>query len=137
MSAYLDASVLVALFTEDPFSQQAGDLLARQPIVLVSDYAGAELSSTLARLTRTRELTVENARAACATFDIWLERSATKVETAPADIALAQTYLRRFDLTLRAPDALHIAIAARCRTPIATFDSGMARCAEILGVELV
>jgi hypothetical protein len=55
------------------------------------------------------------------------------VETAPSDIATAG-FIRRLDLTLRAPDAINIAIAWRVGVALATFDAGMASCGATLGV---
>ena len=138
MSIYLDASVLVALFTNDPLSSRA-DAFLRQaaPVtVLVSDFAAAELASAIARRVRTRELTDDEARLAFATFDTWIGRAAVRAETTPPDVASATTFLRRLDLTLRTPDALNIAIAQRLRATLATFDIKMAACAMALGLEL-
>ena len=63
MNVYLDASVLVALFTRDAFTQRANDFLdAELPILVVSDFAAAEFASAVARMTRTREITLDEAR---------------------------------------------------------------------------
>jgi predicted nucleic acid-binding protein len=42
------------------------------------------------------------------------------VEIAPAGIAMAAAFIRRLDLTLRAPDAIHMAIARRLGLAVAT-----------------
>jgi predicted nucleic acid-binding protein len=42
--------------------------------------------------------------------------------------------LRRLDLTLLTPDALHIAIAARIDATLVTFDRAMATSARALGM---
>ena len=42
-------------------------------------------------------------------------------------------FLRRLDLTLRTPDALHIAIAQRLAAELMTFDQKMAASARALG----
>ena len=58
MTVYLDASVLVGLFTVDTFSLRATAFLKTQkPILIVSDFAAAEFASEVARLVRTREVT--------------------------------------------------------------------------------
>jgi hypothetical protein len=81
-----------------------------------------------------REFTIEQAGFALAGFDIWLARGANRVEIGTGDIALATTYIRRFDLTLRTPDALHIAIARRIEATLVTFDRTMAAAARALGM---
>jgi hypothetical protein len=79
LNFYLDASALVAMFTNDPFT-------ARIP------------------------------------------------EIATEDVVLAEAMLRRLDLNLRAPDAIHIAIARRLGATLMTFDDKMARSAHALGL---
>lgn len=138
MSIYLDASILVALFADDALSERADAFLrSTAPVtVLVSDFAGAELASAIARRVRMGELSADDARIAFANFDAWSARAAMRVETAPADVAAAAAFLRRLDLTLRTPDALNIAIAQRLSATLATFDIKMAASAAALGVEL-
>jgi predicted nucleic acid-binding protein len=58
------------------------------------------------------------------------------VEIASSDVAQAGDYLRRFDLALSAPDAIHIAAAQRLGARLVTFDRGMARAAQALGAEI-
>ena len=48
----------------------------------------------------------------------------------------AYTYLARFDLPLKAPDALHLATASLERLPLVTADRQLARNAESLGLEV-
>lgn len=137
-TVYLDASVIVALFVTDPFTDRASRWLqAERPALIVSDYAAAEFASALARLARMRDLAAADARAACAHFDEWVERAAVRTETAAVDVRTAERLLRRFDLTLRAPDALHIAAAQRLDARLATFDETMASCAKALGADVL
>jgi uncharacterized protein len=48
-------------------------------------------------------------------------------------IAVATTFLRRLDLPLKTPDAIHIAIAQRLGATLVTFDRQMAASARALG----
>ena len=138
MSAYLDARVLVSLFLLDALSDRATELLrANTEPLLVSDYAGAEFASAVARRVRIGERTAREARAAFANFDTWAARFATRVDSESTDVAAATAYLRRLDLTSRAPDALNIAIAERLGASLATFDDKMATSARALGVAVV
>ena len=51
-----------------------------------------------------------------------------------ADVRLADAYVRRFDLGLRTPDALHLAIAHRLDATLLTLDRRLATAARELGV---
>jgi predicted nucleic acid-binding protein len=61
---------------------------------------------------------------------------ATITETQGEDFSAATVFLRRFDLGLRTPDALHIAIAARLGAKLVTFDVKMAAAAAALGLDV-
>lgn len=135
MSVYLDASVLVPLFTTDPFSAEAAKRLARlADQVLVSDFAAAEFASVVARRVRVRDLTSGEARSAFASFDTWTTQRTVNVATTSTDLAACIGYLRRLDLPVRAPDALHLAIASRERAIFLTFDKHLAGAAKKLGL---
>nr|UXE44808.1 tRNA(fMet)-specific endonuclease VapC [uncultured bacterium] len=138
MSEYLDTSILVALFVDsDPFTERAKNYLSgRIERLVVSDFAAAEFASVMARLTRTRRLTVDEATAILGDFDTWKGRAAELATTSAADIAAAASFLRRLDLNLRTPDAINIAIADRLRATLATFDDRMAIAARALGVQV-
>jgi len=122
LSLYLDASVLVALFTDDPFTRRADSFLRENASVLmVSDFAAAEFASALGRQVRTKEIAQRQARIALATFDSWTARIARRVEIGPADVKAAE-----------APDAINIAIAQRIGAALFTFDAAMIKSARAL-----
>ena len=135
MIAYLNASVLVALFTNDALTARADAYLrTHTPIVLVSDFAAAEFASAISTRVRMAELTSAEAQTVFSNFDAWTARAAQRIETGAADVKAAEAFLRRLDLTLRTPDALNIAIAERAAATLVTFDEKMAACARALGV---
>lgn len=137
MTVYLDASVLVALLTNDPLTARADAFMrAERPVVAVSDFAAAEFASAIARRVRTGESTADEARARFAALDAWLARATQRAETTAADVQAAAAYLRRLDVPLRTPDALNIAIALRVGAALATFDTRMASSARILGIDV-
>jgi uncharacterized protein len=114
LNVYLDSSVLVALFTNDPFTERADEFLRHErPALTVSDFAKAEFASAIARRVRMNELSSEDARTAFSAIDVWSARAARSITISPADIAAASAFLRRLDLPLRTPDAINIAIAER------------------------
>ena len=137
LSVYFDASILVAFFTDDKFSSRADEAFRGHAIVpVVSDFGASEFASAIARLLRMNILSSDEARLIFADFDAWVVRAASRIETLPSDIRAAEAILRRLDMTLRTPDAIHIAIAQRIGAELATFDAGMAKCARALGTKI-
>jgi predicted nucleic acid-binding protein len=136
LSVYLDTSVLVPLFVDDVFSTQAEALVARHRAELVvADFAVAEFASALGVRCRMKTLKIAQARDAFADFDEWKKKMrSAAIDT--LDVTAAETILRRLDLTLRTPDAIHIAISQRLVAELATFDTRLADGAKALGAKL-
>ena len=138
MSAYLDANVIVPLFAVDTLTSRAETALRFvQDDLIMSDFSTAEFSSVIARRVRTRALRTEEARAAFSNFDTWSARRVTLVRLESFDILDATALMRRLDLPIRTPDALHIAMVQRIGCRLLTFDRSMAGVARTLGIELV
>lgn len=136
MNVYLDASVLVPLFLDDPFTQRAEALLRTPDTRLhVSDWAVLEVSNVIQRRVRIQALAPPQARATLTDFDLWRGRSTLGAETTTLDVAVATLLVRRLDLTLRSPDAVHLAIAQRMGSALWTFDQRMADAAVKIGLE--
>jgi len=136
VSVYADTSVLVAIIAPDALNARARSYVdGARPSLLISDFAAAEFASALARRVRTRELTADQAGDAFAAFDAWAAFRGSRLGTTTADVARAETFIRRLDLNLRMPDAVHIAIAQRHGAILATFDARMADAAQTLGLE--
>jgi predicted nucleic acid-binding protein len=138
VSVYLDASFLVPMFaSQEPLTARASAYIeASAPEVVISDLAGAEFASAVARLTRMGALTEAQAAGLFADFDTWVARVATRAETTTADVGAAAGFIRRLAFNLRTPDALNIAIAQRTAASLATFDARMAESATALGLPL-
>ncbi len=135
MSAYLDASVLLPILVEEPSSAAVDAfMLAGDQELLVSDFAAAEVASALSRLVRTNLLQEQDAVQRLADFDVWRAATSSPVDVHAADVRLANAYVRRFDLMLRAPDALHLAIARRLDATLVTLDHRIVIAATELGV---
>jgi uncharacterized protein len=136
LTCYLGTSVVVALLKPELLSDRADRFIRENPTgLIVSDFTAAEFASAVARWVRRQELSMSQGRSALESFDHWLERT-QRVEISPADVAVASTFLRRLDLPLRTPDALHIAIAQRLGARLVTFDRQMAASAQALGAAL-
>jgi uncharacterized protein len=88
------------------------------------------------RQTRIRAISLQTANTILANFDAW-RANLEDVETSAVDMAAAAQFVRRPDLALRGPDALHIAIASRLSAKLLTFDAKMADAATALGVETI
>jgi uncharacterized protein len=102
----------------------------------VSDFAGAEFASVIARRVRMPEVTEQTARIAFAELDAWMSRNTERAETTTADVMAATRALRRLDLTVRTANALNIAITQRICATLMTFDEKMAVAARALGVRV-
>lgn len=135
VSYYLDASFLVALLTAEPLSPRADAFVssATGPF-LVSDFSVAEFSSALARMVRNHETTVGEVQIIFAAFDDWRRRQARRTAIRSADIELATAFMRRLDLPLKTPDAIHIAMTRRLGASLVTFDRSMIATTRRLGV---
>jgi len=135
VTLYLDASAVVPTLVEEGASHAVGDYLgaASDPLV-VSDFAAAEVASALSRLVRMTAIGREAAETVLREFDAWRAIATTGVELSSADVRLANLIVRRFELGLRAPDALHAAVCQRGDHTLVTLDSRLAAAAEALGV---
>lgn len=103
---------------------------------IISDFAAAEVASAISLKKRMGRVDDDRAHQALARFDAWRANVASPVDLTAADVRVADAFVRRMDLPLRAPDAIHLAIATRLGVELATFDTQMARSAEALGVAL-
>ncbi len=135
MTCYLDSSVVLPTLVKEPASAAVDAFMSTvKQELLVSDFAAAEVASALSRLVRIGRLQASEGAACLTDFDVWRAAMTTTAEIHAADVRLAGAYVRRFDLELRAPDALHVAIARRLDAALVTLDRRMAAAAVELGV---
>lgn len=135
---YLDTSALASFLLGDANGPLVRDFVAREaPTLAVGDLAAAEFAAVVSREVRTGGFDEAGGRDVLRTFDAWLAASAEALPTDPADLRVAVHFVRRFDLALRAPDALHIAVCHRLGVPLLTFDARQAAAARALGVAVV
>lgn len=135
MTLYLDASVLVSLLVEDAHTPRADALTMGAPDCLISTWTAVEAVSAVNRLARMG--TVDPGAAADAIAAV-RDRSAATAQvlaTTDADMVEARRLLERTRTALRAPDALHLAIAKRAGLRLATFDDVLATAAREVGVQ--
>jgi len=135
VSIYLDASVIVPRFAEEAHSGVVDDFLARNDQdLLISDFAAAEVAAALSRLVRMRRLTEADALTALGDLEIWRAEAGSIVELHAIDARVAYAYVQHFKLKLRAPDALHLAIARRVDATLVTLDRRLGDAAGPLGI---
>jgi hypothetical protein len=99
--------------------------------------AAAEFVSAVSRMVRSGIFSAANAAEELADFEIWRAGTAVSVELHAADARLAYSFLRRFDLKLRAPDALHLAIVRRVDATLVTLDRRLANAARALDIAVI
>jgi predicted nucleic acid-binding protein len=134
---YFDTSAVVPLVLPEPSSGVMHAWMAGtdRTALTLSDWTVAEFASALGVQFRTRSLTRMQATAAWS--ELWrhvLESFAVLTPT-HQDFDLAARLVLRFDLGLRAGDALHVAIAQNAgATSFVTLDRRLAAAAEHLGL---
>ena len=137
MNEYLDASVILPTLVEEAGSRAVDEFIgASHEKLVISEFAAAEVASALSRLVRTGLLDHDDAATRLADFDAWRAADAAELDTQASDIRLAHVFVRRFDLMLRVPDALHAAMCRRAGHRLVTMDRRLATAARDLGIEV-
>ncbi len=135
MTVYLDTSVLVSLFHSDKHTERTSLWIAGVDAFVMSSWTLTEFSSALAVNTRMHNLADRSRREFELQLDQWLE-SRVVLPVAYGDMAEARRLIRN-DVRLRAPDALHLALAVRHRCSLATLDEDMAAVARDIGLTVI
>jgi predicted nucleic acid-binding protein len=126
---------MLPILVKEPASAAVDAFMATvEQELWVSDFAAAEVASALSRLVRTGRLQSTDGVGRLSDFDVWRAAMTKPAEIHSVDVRLAGAYARRFDLALRAPDALHLAISRRLGVALVTLDRRMAAAARELGV---
>ena len=138
MIFYIDASAVLAV-VGDEVASLAVDRIVRSPEarIVISDFAIAESSAVLARDGRVGRWADAEMERLYRDLDIWTLGVGEKSEITPTDLVAATAFVRLPGVTLRAPDAIHIAAAQRIGATLLTLDRGMARAADVLGVPCI
>ncbi|MES2442560.1 MAG: type II toxin-antitoxin system VapC family toxin [Pseudomonadota bacterium] len=136
MSLYLDTSVAGTLLLRDAGADACSDWLEhRAEDAGWSDFANGELVSAIGLRVRRGQFTeTDGTRIVDAIADFtraWLRFSADS-----PDIAAATGFLAQFDLGLRLPDAIHIAMAQRLDCTLVSTDRRQLKAARALGVPI-
>ncbi len=132
---YLDASVVVPIFTVEATSARIDAWLATQPDICLSPWTVAEFSSALSHHLRTGRLDPDERDAAEDGLDRWMAEGVRLIDIGSDDIQAARALIR-FDPLLRTPDALHVALTERYGMMLATYDKRLAASAARIGIEV-
>lgn len=137
MTRHLDTSAFIPLYVNEAASPALRRWFAAldRHEVTPSRWTLTEFTSALGVRVRTNTVAENAARRAVAAFRVLAWRSLTVVPTTPRGCDRAGDLLLRFDLGLRAGDALHVAIAQNAgATVFATLDKRLAAAAAALGL---
>ena len=135
---YIDTSLLVPYYCPEPLSQAAERTLRSDPRPAVSDLVEVEFFSALARKVRGRGMPAADARRIGEQFLGHLQGAMyTRVAVQRRHYEVGRGWLARFTLSLRALDALHLAIADVEGLRLATADQDLSRSARSLGVAVM
>jgi uncharacterized protein len=138
--SYLDTSVLAKRYIEEPGSEEVDRFLSARSRVLISRLTVLELRCVFARQLRSGTIDDDYERQALAALSADIRSGWFQVEPL-ADHHAVEAFdmiSRLRDPTLRALDALHLAIARGIGAKtLATADRRMADAAQALGMEVV
>jgi hypothetical protein len=134
---YFDTSFLTPLFRLEPTSR-AVDRFFREAGgtgLATSQWTRTEFSSLIARDVRMKIIDAVRAETFENRFEAELAQSFTLIAPAIGDFELCKRYLQRYDTSLRAGDALHLAVAKNKNAEaIYSLDDRMIRAGKLLGL---
>lgn len=133
---YLDTSLLVAALTREPKTALVQAWLDDQePTELaISEWVVTEFSAALSIKLRTGQIAVDDRANALAKFATWCAESLTNLPISGLHFRTAAHFADQHALSLRAGDALHLAIAADHGATLCTLDHRLNDAGSALGV---
>jgi len=134
---YLDTSFLVPYFVSENSSEKVEKFLrdVKEDELVVSAWTATEFVSALGLKVRTKQLDKPAASAALAAFREVGEQYFNWLAVSAGDFKAASAYLERWDLGLRAGDALHLAVAkSNAVKKLLTLDERMLKAGKALRI---
>jgi predicted nucleic acid-binding protein len=133
---YLDTCVLLAVLMPEAHSARAAAFLEQAPGPLaISTWSVTELHSALGLKVRTRALSPPQAETVLQGFESSLAPGLLQLEPESQDFRNANACLRGWSTTLRAADALHLAIASGRGATLCSLDAPFVAAARRLGLD--
>lgn len=135
---YLDTSVVVSALVPDAYTDLVRRWLEQQDEPLaISRWVEAEFASACAKNVRLGVMSPEAQSVARDAFNDLIEGEVDVLAIPEVAFVIASVMADRSDLGLRAPDALHLALARVNQVPIATNDRRLVAAAPGFGVTAV
>jgi uncharacterized protein len=133
---YVDTSAIVALLTEEVATETVRKWFDdhMEAGLALSNWTAAEISSALSLKVRTGQLPIDQRNEVLTLWRAELSSSFARLQVTAADFEDAAAMAEQHELSLRAGDALHIAIARNAGCTLVTLDKRMAEAALKLGV---
>jgi predicted nucleic acid-binding protein len=134
---YLDTSFLVPYFVSEESSEKVERFLrgVKGEELALSAWTATEFVSAIGLKVRTRQLDKPAASAALAAFREVAEAYFNWLAVSQGDFKAASVYLEKWDLGLRAGDALHLAVAkSNGVKKLLTLDERMLNAAKALRI---
>ena len=134
---YFDTSFLAPLVLPEAASETVAEVVMtlQEDELAVSHWTRVEFASLLARKVRTRELEIAEAHEVRAHFEQIVEKSFTVLLPNRDDYDQARNWLSQFNTSLKAADALHLAIAMNCSANMVySLDKLMIKAGKTLGL---
>lgn len=138
MSFYLDTSLLVAAHTDEPRTKDVQAWLRPQTPknLAISPWVVAEFSAALSKKLRTGEIDAAYRAKALAAFNVLIV-DFVLIEVTATHFGMATAYVNHSALSLRAADALHLAIASEQGAALHTLDERLGAAGPALGIRTV
>jgi len=135
---YLDTSVVVSLLRPEPATTTVQRWVARNAAsgLHVSDWVTVEVSTALSILQRTSELGASARAQAQQTYELLCGNTFEVLTVRRSAYALAAKWTAQPELSLRAGEALHLAVASLADLEVVTRDVQQARAARAVGVKV-
>jgi predicted nucleic acid-binding protein len=135
---YLDTSLVVSLIAVEPSTSAAQQWLGEQgeEDLVISDWVVAEASSALSTIQRVTGLDEKARSRAERNLQALTAAVLGNVPVTRQAFRTAATTGGRADLSLRAGDALHLAVAAEHTARVATTDARQAEAGNRLGLDV-
>lgn len=133
---YLDTSLVVTALVNEPRTHDVQQWLKEQgnSPLLISQWTVTEVSAALSIKLRTRQITSDDRALAQELFSELAAESYGIVDVTNAHFQSAARFARQHQLSLRAGDALHLAIASSVDATLHTLDHRQAEAGPPLGV---
>jgi uncharacterized protein len=133
---YLDTSIVIAYYLPEQLSARAQEVYNAPTTPTISELVELEFFSALSRLRRRGQIEFAQAERVANLFLDHVQAGwYARIHLHAGHYLAARGFIARFDLPLKSPDALHLAVAAAERLPLITADTELARNAESLKLE--